>query len=122
MKTMRDFYNAIVTEETITAEMKEFAERQLTQMDVVNEKRREKAAAKALEKEPRIRQVADMLTDEPKTATMIAAELTEAEGVEVKVQAASALLRQAVAKGLAAVQDVKVPKKGTQKGYTAVSE
>lgn len=120
MKTMREFYNAIINEETITNEMREYAERQLMQMDATNEKRKEKAAIKAKEKEPRIRQVADMLTAEPKTATVIAAELTELEGAEVKVQAASALLRQAVAKGWACVQDVKVPKKGTQKGYTAV--
>lgn len=120
MKTMREFYNAIINEETITNEMREYAERQLMQMDATNEKRKEKAAIKAKEKEPRIRQVADMLTAEPKTATIIAAELTELEGAEVKVQAASALLRQAVAKGWACVQDVKVPKKGTQKGYTAV--
>lgn len=119
MKTMREFWNAIITEEVISDEMREFAEKQIVQMDATNEKRKAKAAEKAKEKEPRIRMVADMLTDEPKTATMIAVELTEAEGAEVKVQTASALLRKAVEKGWANVQDIKVPKKGTQKGYTA---
>lgn len=119
MKTMREFWNAIITEEVISDEMREFAEKQIVQMDTTNEKRKAKAAEKAKEKEPRIRMVADMLTDEPKTATMIAVELTEAEGAEVKVQTASALLRKAVEKGWANVQDIKVPKKGTQKGYTA---
>lgn len=118
MKTMREFWDAIVAGEVVTEEMKEFAKARLEQMDATNEKRKATAAAKAKEKEPRIKFVAGLLTDEPKTATMVAAELTEAEGAEVKVQAASALLRQAVAKGWANVQDIKVPKKGTQKGYT----
>ena len=118
MKTMREFYEAIINGTEITAEMIELATAQLAKMDATNEGRRAKAAEKAKEKEPRIRMVADMLTDEPKTATMMAAELTEVEGAEVKVQAASALLRQAVEKGWANVQDIKVPKKGTQKGYT----
>lgn len=121
MKTMREFWNAIITEEVISDVMREFAEKQLAQMDATNEKRKERAAEKAKEKEPRIRLVADMLTNEPKTATMIAMELSEAEGTEVKVQAASALLRKAVEKGWACVQDIKVPKKGTQKGYPAVN-
>lgn len=119
MKTMREFYEAIINGTEITAEMIELATAQLAKMDETNEKRKAKAAEKAKEKEPRIRMVADMLTDEPKTATMIAVELTEAEGAEVKVQTASALLRKAVEKGWANVQDIKVPKKGTQKGYTA---
>ncbi|MBR4155424.1 MAG: hypothetical protein IKU01_01795 [Bacteroidales bacterium] len=116
---MREFYEAIINGTEVTEEMREFAEQAIAKLDATNEKRKEKAAAKALEKEPRIRQVADLLTSEPKTATMIAAELSELDGAEVKVQAASALLRQAVAKGWACVEDIKVPKKGTQKGYTA---
>ena len=119
MKNTREFYEAIVNGTEITTEMIEFATTQLVKMDESNEKKREKAAAKAAEKEPRIRKVADLLGDEPKTATMIAAELSELEETEVKVQSASALLRAAVKKGWANVEDVKIPKKGTQKGYTA---
>ena len=51
-------------------------------------------------------------TNEPKTASDVATELG------VTPQKASALLRQVVAEGKATVTDVKVPKKGAQKGYT----
>jgi hypothetical protein len=59
------------------------------------------------------------LSAEAKTATDVAADLTAESGEEVKVQKASALLRKAVEMGLAAQTEVKIPKKGNQKAYTA---
>jgi hypothetical protein len=55
--------------------------------------------------------ILDILTDTPQTAGNIA------EKVDITVQKASALCRQIVANGDAQVTEVKVPKKGKQKGY-----
>ena len=122
MTTMRDLYTAIVEKNEITEEMRALAKEKIQQMDISNEHRKEKAAEKAKEKEPRIRKAADLLTDEPKTSTMIAAELTELEGEVVKVQSANHLLKKAVEYGWATVVDVKIPKVGKRKGYLAVKE
>lgn len=56
------------------------------------------------------------MTDEPKTATDVAAVL------EVSVQKASGLLRRLVEEGKAVKVDVKIKGKGTQKGYTLPME
>ena len=110
--TRRDFFNAIATNETLTEELRNYATAAIEQMDVSNEKRKEKNAEKAKEKEPLIHQAVSFLGETPMTASEIA------EKMEIKVQSASPLLKKAVAMGLANVQDVKVPKKGIQKGYT----
>lgn len=110
--TRRDFFNAIAANETLTEELRNYATAAIEQMDVSNEKRKEKNAEKAKEKEPLIHQAVSFLGETPMTASEIA------QKMEIKVQSASPLLKKAVIMGLANVQDVKVPKKGIQKGYT----
>ena len=127
--TNREFYTAITAENaTITPDMIEHAQAQLAKLDATAEKRKGKVSAKDMIKRAEnaalARHIAqDILTDEAKTATDVAAILT-AEGAPdaepVKVQKASYLLRLAVDMELAAVTEVKIPKKGTQKAYTAV--
>ena len=122
--TNREFYTAITAENaTITAEMIEHAQAQLAKLDATAEKRKgkvsEKEQAKRDANEALARRVAaEVLGAEAKTATDVAAELTEMLGEEVKVQKASYLCRLAVETGLAVQTDVKIPKKGTQKAYT----
>ena len=124
--TNREFYTAITAENaTITDEMIEHAQAQLAKLDATAEKRKGKVSAKEQEKrdanEVLARHIAtDILTSEAKTATDVAAVLTEETGEEVKVQKASYLCRLAVDMGLANQTEVKIPKKGTQKAYTAV--
>ena len=129
--TKREFFvNAAAGE--MTEEMAAFAAEQLVKMDAQLEARKgklsEKEQAKRDANEALARRVAaEILGAEAKTATDVAAALTELlneydeEGrlIEVKVQKASALLRKAVEMGLAAQTEVKIPKKGTQKAYTA---
>ncbi len=111
--TNREFMGEIVEGAVITAEMAEMAIKAIAAMDKENEKRREKASKTALANAPLVeRIVTEILTDAPQTATEVGAILG------TSVQKASALLRTAVANGQAEVTDVKVPKKGTQKGYT----
>ena len=132
--TNREFYTAITAENaTITEEMIAHATAQLAKLDATAEKRKgkvsEKEQAKRDANEALARRVAaEILGAEAKTATDVAAELTimldehDEEGnlIEVKVQKASALCRKAVELELAVQTEVKIPKNGTQKAYTAV--
>lgn len=112
--TKREFYTAIMNGE-IDEQVKLFASEELEKMDAANEKRRNTLSKKAQENLPLLQQITDeILTEEPKTATDVAAVL------EVSVQKASGLLRRLVEEGKAVKVDVKIKGKGkgTQKGYT----
>lgn len=109
--TKREFYTAIMNGE-IDEQVKLFASEELEKMDAANEKRRNTLSKKAQENLPLLQQITDeILTEEPKTATDVAAVL------EVSVQKASGLLRRLVEDGKAVKVDVKIKGKGTQKGY-----
>ena len=109
--TKREMYVAISNGE-MNDELMAMATAELEKMDAANEKRKEKTSKKAEENQPIIdRIVGEILTNEPMTATDIAAAL------EVSVQKASALCRAAVAQGKATQTEVKIPKKGSQKAY-----
>ena len=110
--TKREFYTAIKNGK-IDESVKLFATEELEKMDAVNEKRRNTLSKKAQENQPLLDKIErEILTEEPKTATDVAAIL------EVSVQKASGLLRRLVEDGKAAKVDVKIKGKGTQKGYT----
>ena len=122
--TKREFFVKAAAGE-MTEEMMGFAAEALVKMDETLEKRKgkvsEKEQAKRDANEALARRVAaEILGAEAKTASDVAAELTEMLGEEVKVQKASALCRKAVELELAVATDVKVPKKGSVKAYAAV--
>ena len=82
--TKREVMNAIVNGE-MNEEVKAWAEHEIEKMDAANEKRRNTLSKKAKENQPLIdRIVEEILGDEPKTASDVAAVL------EVSVQKASA--------------------------------
>lgn len=123
--TNREFYTAIAANETLSDELRAHATEAIAKLDAVAEKRKGKVSKADQEKREANEVVArhiaaDILTGEAKTATDVAAVLTEETGEEVKVQKASYLCRLAVDLGLANQTEVKIPKKGTQKAYTAV--
>lgn len=108
----------------VTAEMAEKAAEIIAADKAAKEARKGKVSKAAQEKrdanEAMAKHIAaDILGSEAKTATDVAAILTEEAGEEVKTQKASYLCRLAVTMGLANVEEVKIPKKGTQKAYTA---
>lgn len=112
--TKREFYTAIMNGE-INDQVKLFASTELDRMDVANKKRREAVSKKAQENLPLLEEIMnEILTDEPKTATDVAAIL------EVSVQKASSLLRRLVEEGKAEKTDIKIKGKGTQKAYSKV--
>ena len=124
--TKREFFVA-VSEGKMTEEMRAMAAEFLTKMDAQLAARKGKVSEKEQAKRDAnvalaTRVAAEILGAEAKTATDVAAELTELLGEEVKVQKASALCRKAVDLGLAVATEVAIPKKGRQKAYTAIEQ
>ena len=122
--TNREFYTTIV-ETVANEELVEHAKAQLAKLDATAEKRKGKVSAKDQAKRDENAAMAKHIAEtilgtEAKTATDVAAVLTAEAGEEVKVQKASYLCRLAVEVGMATQTEVKIPKKGTQKAYTAV--
>lgn len=115
--TKREFMEAIVKfaeDGTVGAEYGAFAEEEIKKLNETLARRREKVSAKQAENAPLMDKIYEMLGDEPVTATVIG------EMLEVSTQKASALLRKMVDEGRVAKTDVKIPKKGVQKGYIRV--
>ena len=120
--TNREFYTAIAANETLTEEVRNHATEQIAKLDATAEKRKGKVSAKDQAKRDEnaalsAKVAEEILGTEPKTATDVAAALTEMLGEEVKVQKASYLCREAVKMGLATQTEVAIPKKGKQKAY-----
>ena len=109
--TNREFFTAISNIDTLPAELVEFATNAIAKMDNANEARKNKPSKTAVENAPVIEALTNALTSDPQTAADLAAV------VGISTQKASSLLRQIVASGVAVSSDIKVPKKGTCKGY-----
>lgn len=122
--TNRELYNEMlnVLNGTKTDGWDELAENindALARMDATNEKRKAasalKAAKKQAEKEP-IREALFAVMgneDTPMTASM----LIEAAGLDIMPASVPSLMRPLVEAGRVAKVDMKVPGKGTQRGY-----
>lgn len=114
--TNREFLNAII-EANVNEDLTAFAQAEIEKLDHTNEVRRakmaEKSAEKAAEKEPLRQAILGVITDEPKTATM----LIEEAGLELKPQSIPSLMKGFVEAGIVNKVDVKIKGKGTQRGY-----
>ena len=112
----REFYEAVVNG-NINDEVIAAAREAIEQLDHSNELRRDATAKKAIAKEAErapIRQaIVNVLTKEPKTASM----LIEEAGVEIKPQAIPSLLKGMVEDGTVAKTKIKIKGKGEQVGY-----
>ena len=117
--TTRDFYTTIINadltailEDEMAKSVKEHAEAGLRKLDETNEKRRNAPSKKELENLPLMEQVVnEVLSFEPMTASDIGAALG------ISHNKATPIAKMAVERGLVGVKDIKVPKKGMQKGY-----
>ena len=114
--TKREFLEIVMGLEH--PEAAEFAAKELEKMDRALEKRRSKPTKAQIANAPIIQQIVSEILDEEEFTT--ASEVSEI--LEISVQKASAVLRQAVSEGKVEVEDVKVKGKGTQKGYRLRSE
>lgn len=119
--TNREFYTAISNIETIPEELREFAASAIAKMDETGLKRRAVAAEKAAEKQAERAPIRDALleimgdAENPKTASMLIEEagLTET----VKPTSVPSLMRPLVETGVVVKVDMKIPGKGTARGY-----
>ena len=117
--TMRQYHEAVLSG-NITPAMQEKARAEIAKLDATNAKRAEKAKEKSAENQPIKNAIYDFLVaNGTKTTAEIAAEVEILEGSAPK---ASAMCRQMVEEGRLTVSEVKVPKKGKAKAYTAVVE
>ena len=122
--TNRDFYNAIINadltaifEDEMAESVKKHAEAALKKLDETNEKRRNSTSKKEKENLPLMEQmVNEVLSFEPMTASDIGAALG------ISHNKATPIAKMAVDRGIAGVKDIKVPKKGMQKGYFLLGE
>ena len=113
--TNREFYTNIANG-TITEAEKEFALAAIAKMDETNEKRKNKTSPKDAEKQAEMAVLREsifaVITNDPQTEADIAAQ------VGVTGAKARAQLRKLVDEGRVVSADIKVPKKGTCKGYS----
>ena len=122
--TNRDFYNAIINadltavfEDEMAESVKEHAKAALGKLDATNEKRRNSTSKKEEENLPIMEQIVnEVLSFEPMTASDIGA------AIGISHNKATPIVKMAVARGLVGVKDIKVPKKGMQKGYFLLGE
>lgn len=113
--TKREFMEAIVNfaaDGKIDEDFGEFAREEIEKLDAALMKRKEKTSAKQAENVLLMDKICEIIDDEPMTATVIG------EMLEVSTQKASSLLRRMVEERRLEKIDVKIPKKGLQKGYT----
>ena len=102
-----------------TAELIAAFEDALARMDATNEKRKAASALKAAEKQAEKEPIREALLavmggeDAPMTASM----LIEAAGLDIKPASIPSLMRPLVEAGRVAKVDMKIPGKGTQRGY-----
>ena len=113
--TKREFYTNIANG-TITDAEKEMALAEIAKMDETNEKRKNKVSPKEAEKaeaDAKVRaEIFALITNDPQTAADLGA------AVGVSTPKASAELRKLVGEQKVVATDIKVPKKGTCKGYS----
>ena len=110
--TQREFLTAIASNETLNAELVDFAKALLVKADEKNAKRRETPNKTQLANEPIKAKILELLADRSMVASDIAREL------EITTQKASALARQLVDSEQLNAKDVKVKGKGSVKCYS----
>lgn len=111
--TNREFFKAII-EADISEEIRAHAEAELEKLNQRNAARASRPSKAQKENEPLKEKIMELLSEKMElfTASQVA------EQLEISTQKASALLRQLAESGKLIVSDVKIPKKGKQKGYT----
>jgi hypothetical protein len=114
--TKRDFYNAIINS-NVSDELKEFSQAEIENLDRRNRWRSSIPSKTAIANAPIKTAILDYVKSH---ANAIASDIATA--CEISTQKASVLCTQMVNENLLTKADIKVPKKGAVKAYTAVVE
>lgn len=124
--TNREFFVAISKNANLTADLRDHATAQIAKLDAANAKRAETQSKKSKENEPIKQAIYNLLiTRGAMTSPDIAVALNEqgvtnTAGEPISTSKASSMCRQMVDDDLLSVEEIKVPKKGKLKAYTAV--
>ena len=123
--TKREFLNAVIAGK-ITEEEIAFAQKEIDALNARNAKRAATPSKTQLANEPLKAEILAKLKEinDFRTAGEVSSwfGLNDEGKPKMSVQKASSLLRQLVAGNVAEQTEVKVPKKGKQKAYKAISE
>lgn len=111
--TNREFFTAIASNDTLSAELIKFAIEAIIKLDKRNASRSSKPSKTAIANEPIKASIVEYVTNYPNA---LASEIAVA--CEITTQKASALCRQMVENEVLSVCEVKVPKKGKLKAYS----
>lgn len=122
--TNREFYVAVKDNENLPEDVRVHAESLLSKLDASNAKRAEQQSKKSKENEPLKVAIYQYLVENgTKTSPDIATALT-ASGIGgedgISTSKASSMCRQMVDDGRLTATEIKIPKKGKLKAYTAV--
>ena len=124
--TNREFFVAVSSNTALPTDVREHAEAQLSKMDAANAKRAETQSKKSKENEPIKQAIHNLLIAKgAMTSPDIAVALNEqgvtnTDGEPISTSKASSMCRQMGEDGQLSVEEIKVPKKGKMKQYTAV--
>ena len=115
--TNREFFSAILNNETLSEELRAHAEAQIAKLDKAIETHKSHPTKASVANAPLLANLRAFINenDGTFTATILAPLF------EVSTQKISALLRALVDEGMLKPCDVKVKGKGTMRGYTKVS-
>ena len=113
--TMRQYHESVIAIPGAPADVVAKARAEIAKLDATNAKRAEKSKEKSAENAPFKQAIFDFLVA---NGTKTTAEI--AEGVNLTPPKASAMCRQMVEEGRLTASEVKVPKKGKAKAYTAI--
>ena len=111
--TNREFFTAIVSNPTLSAELVEFATEAIAKLDKRNASRSSKPSKASLANAPIKASIIEYVTAH---ANALASDIATA--CEISTQKASTLCRQLVEDKALTVCEVKVPKKGKLKAYS----
>lgn len=112
--TEREFYNAVIKAEGVSAEIKEYAENGIAKLDAKNLKRKNTPTKEQIANEGLKADIVAMLEGK----SMVASDIAKA--LNVSTQKASALCQLLVKEGKLSVADIKVKNKGAVKSYSLV--
>ena len=124
--TNREFFVAISENANLTADLRNHATAQIAKLDAANTKRAETQSKKSKENEPIKQAIYNLLVAKgAMTSPDIAVALNEqgvtnTVGEPISTSKASSMCRQMVEENQLSVEEIKIPKKGKLKQYTAV--
>ena len=112
--TNREFYTAIIANENVAKDIKDFAQAEIDKLDARNDKRKNTQTKAQKENEGIMTAILDHLAN----GSAVASDIGSALGIST--QKASALCKLLVDNKKVTVEDIKVKNKGTVKQYTLV--